>query len=225
LLSVGAPLGLLVLQRLRGADAATAGDSIVYTYVSVSTAIAFSLFGYVLGRQVERFSVLSETDPLTGLYNVRGLTRRLEMELARWRRHRQPLAMMLIDVDGLKSINDRYGHAAGDEALRYIASAVRSQAREVDFSGRWGGDEFVIIAAQTPSPAAVALAERIRQFIAESGAPFQVTISIGIASLEHTDNTDRVDPGLLMRIADRALYQAKTRGRNAVAVAHAPGPE
>jgi diguanylate cyclase (GGDEF)-like protein len=218
-LSMGAPLGLMALQRLRGVTAAFADDALVYGYVSVSTTIAFSVFGYVLGRQTERLAVLSETDPLTGLHNMRGLSQRLEVEVARWRRHRKPLAVLLIDLDGLKSINDRYGHAAGDEALRRVAAAVRNEAREGDVSGRWGGDEFVIIAAETPAPSAIALAERVRRLLSASSAPFPLTASIGVASLEHADGAERVDPELIMRVADGALYQAKMRGRNAVALA------
>ena len=117
-LSAGAPLGLLAVRfarhrrdgaamSLRGAIHEVSTDPPDYVYVGTSTALAFSLFGYLLGRQADRLAELSETDPLTGLSNSRGLFDRLDAELGRSRRYREPLALLSVDLDGLKSINDR----------------------------------------------------------------------------------------------------------------------
>lgn len=230
ILSCGAPLGLLALQQLRQRAAARAArrllvdDPAVYAFISVSTAIAFSAFGYLVGRQLDRLAVLSETDPLTGLYNMRGLSPRIDTELARWKRYRQPLALVLVDLDGLKAINDRYGHTAGDAALRQVAAAIRAERREGDLGARWGGDEFVIVATNTPSHSALALADRIRHVVAASPAPCPLTASFGIAALESGDDPVRMDTATLLRAADGALYEAKRRGGNAVAIARAPDP-
>jgi hypothetical protein len=103
---------------LRGAvRELVAADAVGYIYVGASTAVVFGLFGYILGRQADRLAVLSETDALTGLTNARGFFDRLDRELARSRRYREPLALLLVDLDGLKDINDRYGRRAGDEAM------------------------------------------------------------------------------------------------------------
>ena len=226
ILSFGAPLGLVAVQRVRDrvfghrAPSSAAADAVVYGYVSVSTAIAFSAFGYLLGRQLDRLAVLSETDPLTGLYNVRGLSQRMDVELARWRRYRQPLALVLIDLDDLKSINDRYGHTAGDAALRQVAAAIRAERREGDLGARWGGDEFVMVATNTTARSALVLAERVRHVIAASQGLFPLTASFGVAALDSDDDRTGVDTATLMRAADTALYEAKRRGGNTVAMAH-----
>lgn len=104
--------------------------------------------------------MLSETDVLTGLANARGLFDRLEAELARSRRYHEPLALLLVDLDGLKRINDRHGHHAGDEAIRSLAAVIRFQLRESDVGARWGGDEFAVLAPNTSEHDAVALAAR-----------------------------------------------------------------
>src|SRR5262245_58527542 len=128
LLSVGAPLGLCAVRLARQAPRRNvmsvrhavreiSGDLPDYLYVGTSTAVAFALFGFFLGNQADQLADLSETDPLTGLSNARGLRDRLEAELARLRRYREPVSLLLVDLDGLKSINDQYGHKAGDEAL------------------------------------------------------------------------------------------------------------
>jgi hypothetical protein len=140
LLSAGAPVGLLGLRLarrksgsrlvwLRRAAREVAADRTGYLYVGTSTALAFVAFGYILGRQADRLSRLSETDALTGLFNSRGLLHRLATELARSRRYGEPLALLLMDLDGLKSVNDRYGHLAGDEAIRSLAAVIRSELR------------------------------------------------------------------------------------------------
>ena len=229
-LSAGAPLGLLAVRLARhrrgggsmslgGAIREVSTDPPDYVYVGTSTALAFTLFGYVLGRQADRLAELSHTDALTGLSNARGLFDRLDAELARSVRYREPLALLLVDLDGLKGINDRYGHRAGDEAIRSLADVIRSQLRQSDIGARWGGDEFAVLAPNTSEAAALALAERIRASIPEQGARWTLSGSVGVATIDPKTDGKIVDSATLMRAADAAMYEAKRRGRNRVVVA------
>jgi diguanylate cyclase (GGDEF)-like protein len=185
-------------------------------YVSVSTAIAFALFGILLGRQADLLADLSETDALTGLRNARGLSERLEVEIARLGRYPQPLALLLVDLDGMKHTNDRFGHHAGDVALRHVADAIRAELRATDVGARWGGDEFAILAPNTPEPAAMTLAERIRALIARQDVRWPLTASIGVAVADAAQAQEPMSVATLMQAADAALYEAKHRGRNTV---------
>jgi diguanylate cyclase (GGDEF)-like protein len=218
-LSAGAPLGLLVV-RLGGHEEIDRdalrreieGDPATYLYVLLSTLAVFASFGYVLGRQADALVKLSRTDPLTGLSNMLAFEERLEQEAARLARYGEPVALLLADVDGLKAINDRHGHRAGDLALQAVARALRVGARQTDLPVRLGGDEFALLAPSTSRLAAVALGERIRSLVGGQGVD-GLTVSVGVASLE---------PGRALaadyfrEIADTALYEAKRRGRNRV---------
>lgn len=223
LLSAGAPLGLLGIRLATGDDGPfthrrvrreLAGDRAGYAYVSVSTAIVFTVFGWVLGRQADRLSEMSRTDALSGLLNARGFFERLAVELSRLRRYREPLALLLVDVDGLKRINDLHGHHAGDMVIRGTAEVIRSELRDTDAGARWGGDEFAIVAPNTGHAAAVALAERVRRAIAAQPSEWPVTGSVGVATIE--PGGVRVDSSTLMRMADMALYDAKMQGKDMV---------
>jgi diguanylate cyclase (GGDEF)-like protein len=229
LLSAGAPVGLLAVRlarrrrgfswtSLRGATREVAADRPDYIYVGVATAVAFTLFGYALGRQADRLAELSETDPLTGLSNTRGLFSRLNAQLARSRRYREPLALLSVDLDGLKSINDRYGHRAGDDAIRSVADVIRSELRESDVGARWGGDEFAVVAPNTSRVAALALAERIRALIPQRSTRWPLSVSVGVATLD-PDQDEGFESASLMRAADVAMYEAKRSGRDRVVVA------
>jgi diguanylate cyclase (GGDEF)-like protein len=206
----------------RGAIRESGADRPDYIYVGASTAVAFTIFGYVLGRQADRLAELSETDDLTGLSNARGLVDRLDAELARSRRYREPLALLLVDLDGLKSINDRYGHRAGDDAIRGVADVIRCELRESDVGARWGGDEFAVLAPSTSPVAALALAERIRALIPERSTRWPLSASVGVATLDPNTDGEITDSATLMRVADAAMYEAKRSGRNRVVVA-SPG--
>jgi len=218
-LSAGAPVGLLVvrLARAEALDFAALrreleGDPPTYAYVLLSTLVVFALFGYVLGRQADALVELSRTDPLTGLGNTLAFEERLGQEAARSVRYGQPLALLLADVDGLKAMNDRHGHRAGDLALQAVGRSLRDGARQTDMAVRIGGDEFALLAPSTSRPAAVALGERIRSLVVGQGIE-GLTISLGVAILE---------PGrplaadYLREMADTALYEAKRRGRDQV---------
>ena len=124
------------------------------------------------------------------------------------------MSLLFIDVDGLKELNDRLGHASGDGALRAVASAVRHCSRASDIGSRWGGDEFSVIAPNTTSDAALRMAERIRALAAQAAArsSMAVTISVGVATwVAGACSADR-----LRSCADDALYEAKRAGRNCV---------
>jgi diguanylate cyclase (GGDEF)-like protein len=226
LLSAGAPLGLLAVrlarrERWRSVSLSAVIDEIRrngpdYIYAGTSTALALGVFGYLLGRHADWLAELSETDPLTGLFNARRLFDNLDGELARARRYREPLALLLVDLDGLKSVNDRFGHQAGDAAIRGLADVIRSELRETDIGARWGGDEFAVLAPNTSQAAALALAERIRATIPAAGAPWALSGSIGVAAVDPGQGEEVVDSATLMRAADAALYAAKRRGRNMV---------
>ena len=177
--------------------------------------LLLALFGYVLGRQADELAELSETDPLTRLLNARGFSTRLHVEIKRARRYGEPLSLLFLDVDGLKNINDRYGHRAGSDALREVASVIRAELRETDTGARWGGDEFTILAPRTDTGKATAFAQRIRASIAQHAAPWPMTVSIGIATLGD-DEEGPADAQHLIRDADRGMYEAKRRGKNTV---------
>lgn len=162
---------------------------------------------------------LSSTDGLTGLANRRLFDEVLASEWARARRHHEPLALLMLDIDFFKKYNDRYGHLAGDDCLRRVAGQIRSALhRAGDLAARYGGEEFAVIAPGIDAEGALALAEGIRQAIEGQAIPHadapggSVTVSIGVALLIPAEEA----PQILIAQADRALYQAKSNGRNRV---------
>ena len=193
----------------------------VYLYVTLSTTAVFSAFGWIIGRKSDRLDAMSLTDTLTDLGNRRQLDRHVRSELARASRYRTPLALLLIDVDRLKEINDRGGHLAGDRALRRVAEAIARTARKTDIPARFGGDEFALLAPQTTAEDALRLAERIRARV-QDGATSELSVSIGLADLCHAPS---LDPEELYRAADRALYLSKSSGRNRVSMPAKPTPD
>jgi diguanylate cyclase (GGDEF)-like protein len=186
------------------------------------TALLVGLAGLVPAelarRRLAHLRDLTLTDPTTQLSNRRCLSVRLRQELRRAHAVGRPLALLLLDLDELKAINDRHGHLAGDAALCAVARAVRCCCRAQDLAVRFGGDEFVVLMADTTAHQARALAERIRAELrrhplAGGGAP---TVSIGIVDTNLVP-TLRSDP--FLRAADLALYTAKQRGRDQVLIA------
>ncbi len=167
----------------------------------------------LLAQQVARL------DPLTGLYNRRAFEEVIAPLLARAERYRQPLSLMLIDLDNFKRINDRFGHHVGDAVLRAVADAMHGTVRRGDVISRWGGEEFIVLLPDTDRTQAMALAERLRQAIgsartdaAVAGGNARVTASIGL----HTHAGPRQSLEELARQADADLYQAKRSRRNTV---------
>jgi len=166
------------------------------------------------------------TDALTGLPNRRHFEHRLREEVRRALRSRRPFAVFLVDVDQFKTINDRRGHAAGDQILRRVAATLGTTLRETDLIARYGGDEFAALLPETSRATALQVAERLRGAVAEyahpkgtPGGALRVTISLGVGTVPE----DGAAPEVLLERADRALYRAKADGRNCVrTVADAP---
>ena len=217
-LAMGAPAGLLIVRWTSVSDHGldSLGHEVLrdlptFLYVTLSTVVVFSSFGYVIGRQADALVELSRTDSLTGLRNPRAFEERLAEEVARAARYREPLSLLVVDVDGLKAINDRSGHHAGDVALRAVADALRAGARQIDLTARVGGDEFAVVAPRTDAAAAAALAERIRSLVMTRGEP-RLTVSIGVV----TTREGQPPAAFLREVADTALYAAKRGGRNRV---------
>lgn len=221
LLALGAPLGFLMLrglvhgQRPSFSWALSELDSepLVYSYLLFSTLVVFIVLGSVLGNRQDRLQQVSVTDALTGLANRRHFTDRLDIELRRRERYASPLSVLLIDVDSLKSINDRWGHRAGDAALRRVAAALRTSCRTTDLAARYGGDEFMVLAPGTTATEALELAERLRRVLRghpEAGefGPYP-QVSIGVAGAG-----PQSDATALLEAADQALYAAKAAGRD-----------
>jgi diguanylate cyclase (GGDEF)-like protein len=186
--------------------------------------MVFALFGWVVGRQADRLIELSTTDGLTGLLNVRGFRERFHQEFARACRLRQPLSVLVIDLDGLKRINDHHGHEIGDCALRAVADTMRDSLRATDIGARVGGDEFTLLAPDTTDTAAVTLAERIRTRATDAQselARLAASLSVGVVTFDGGEDVG-TDAAGLMRAADQALYRAKRGGGNRVTTARFP---
>lgn len=180
----------------------------------------------------ERLKHVSLADPLTGVHNRRYFDQRLREESDRARRNRRPLSCLFIDVDRFKSINDRFGHPAGDEVLRGVAMRIQEQLRLSDALGRYGGEEFAAVLADTDGPTALAIAERIRAAIAAAPFPdgvagrIEVSASVGVATAAPAQfDNGAVLAGRLVAVADQAVYRAKEDGRNCVRAEEAvPAP-
>lgn len=162
----------------------------------------------------------AQTDPLTGVLNRRSLVERLEAACLRARARGLPIALLFIDLDHFKEINDSHGHLAGDACLRAIIDPIHAELRQSDVIGRYGGEEFVVILSSADVSAAQPIAERIRNRVAEVrvagfGTPIRLTCSIGLA----TSDTLGVWGEHLIARADAAVYAAKKSGRNRVQVA------
>ena len=166
--------------------------------------------------KVERAKAL--TDVLTGLANREAYEERMLMEFERWKRYRQPAAIVVADIDLFKRVNDDYGHLAGDKVIQIIAKELSKRIRKTDFVARYGGEEFVIIMPETTLKDAIPVMEKTREMI--SRLPFhfrdervQITMSFGVASFQ-----DKVSAEQIFELADKALYKAKGNGRNRVEV-------
>jgi len=186
--------------------------------VAVAEQLALALGNARLRESLRRQSVL---DALTGLFNRRYFDETMKRELARARRSGLPMALLVLDIDHFKQVNDRYGHAAGDVVLRNIAGQIRSWIREGDVACRYGGEEFVILMPECGAGVARERADMLRQAIAatvfssDGSGPERVTASFGVAELpRHGEEADA-----LFRAADTALYRAKHLGRNQVVTA------
>jgi diguanylate cyclase (GGDEF)-like protein len=171
-----------------------------------------------LERANAELAHLAATDPLTGLANRRQADVLLAREAARGRRQTTPVAVVMIDIDHFKSINDTYGHTVGDAVLGHLAERLQSRVRASDIVVRYGGEEFLLILPETDYDGAVGLAETLRECIeaatfSHGNKQLILTGSFGVAVLKPSRNSDFADA---VRKADEAMYAAKSRGRNRV---------
>lgn len=229
-----APIGLLI-------HSAATGYRVDPFRLSLALAVGgmtiFAIVGRLIGHRDDllvernrdlatlskRLHELSTIDALTEIQNRRSFDERLSMELDRTRRYAVPCALVMIDLDRFKAVNDRYGHLAGDQVLRHVAALLEAGKRSGDVIARYGGEELAAILPHTEATDAVAWAERARARIEAEptrfhGEPIVVRASFGVASAPSCP----ADPALLIEASDRALYAAKQRGGNAVAVASEP---
>ncbi len=168
-------------------------------------------------RKNKELQHLATRDPLTNLLNRRALFELFEKRFENAKRDATPLVALMIDIDEFKSVNDRYGHSVGDEVIRFVGKKLMSAAKFGDLSGRYGGEEFCLILPGSSLEDALALAERLRiivrtDFKAQFSLDTDLTISLGVASLEGAEDTAND----LLNRADKALYAAKAHGRNRV---------
>lgn len=184
----------------------------------VRTQIRRARYAEQLRLSVTHTMALAVTDELTGLYNRRYFDRHLHLMLERAQQQERDLAVMLIDLDFFKAVNDTHGHDVGDVVLREFSARLRRNIRGVDLACRFGGEEFVVLMPDTDFRQAQMVAERVRSAVAErsfdlgAGRPLPVTVSVGVALNE----TDADTPEVLLKRADVALYRAKREGRNRV---------
>jgi diguanylate cyclase (GGDEF)-like protein len=180
---------------------------------------SLAAIAYANSSQREQLRTQALTDELTGLYNRRHCEAVLAAVLEDGRRHREPTSIAYLDVDGFKSINDAYGHGAGDDVLRRFAEVLRGETRAGDVICRTGGEEFTIVLPRTGAFQARRLAERINEAVRDArlGPQADLTVSAGVATA--ADSLDDFD-GLVQR-ADEALLRAKRAGRDRVVVAEA----
>lgn len=187
------------------------------------TAVWFELFGrYSVERAafVRQLETLATTDPLTGILNRRACLERGQELAGEAQRFLHPLTVMMIDIDHFKEVNDRHGHETGDEILRLFATVVKGCLRQVDVFGRMGGEEFAVLMPETAGPGALIATERIREAVEgavlkHGETPIRITVSIGAVA-----GSESVKEAL--RQADKALYRAKTEGRNRVVMMELP---
>jgi diguanylate cyclase (GGDEF)-like protein len=172
-----------------------------------------------LVRSAEKMEALATIDPATGIANRRQFLTMAEAEWGRFQRYQRPLSMLIVDLDRFKTVNDRYGHDAGDAALRAVAAALQVHRRASDVAARIGGDEFALLLPETDVVQAALFAERIcatirDQAVSSGQHAFNFSVSVGVA----TATLGMAGAAFLIKAADEALYRAKSQGRDRVAV-------
>ena len=213
------------LEAIRSGDGApvnirlTSGATIEFRCKALPEGGRLLTYGNVsdLVRQAEALERLAATDAMTGLANRRQFFKLAAAEWSRAERYRRPLALLMMDIDLFKAVNDTHGHAAGDEVIKAVAKTLASHKRNSDIAARMGGEEFALLLLEASADAAVAAGERLRRLVAETvivadGKPIPVTISIGASACDADTRTIED----LLNEADIALYAAKRGGRNRV---------
>lgn len=180
---------------------------------------AMEVQSHSVRQMLEEERVRASTDPLTQLPNRAVWEERLSFEEARWQRYGHPVVIGVIDIDRFKDVNDTHGHKIGDRVLQLVASTIRANLRRTDFIARYGGEEFVMLLTDTHPDIAMQVANGLREHVADAVMAFEdvsvkVTVSVGLAALSQAS-----DASSAFDMADRALYDAKRRGRNQVSMA------
>jgi diguanylate cyclase (GGDEF)-like protein len=209
LVSFGQTLGLLVL------DSSETGAFNIQDKQALESVADICATAIQNAHYVERMKQLAYLDGLTGIFNRRFFELRMAEELERARRFGAGMAVIMVDIDHFKRLNDEFGHLIGDEVLRQVSSIFHQQLRKIDVVCRYGGEEFAILLSQTNPVHALTVAEKLRAMVEEwqfPGVPRLVTISAGAASYPD-DGTTRDE---LVKAADAGLYAAKQAGRNRV---------
>lgn len=196
-----------------------------FLVTSLTASVLSFIFASRTRNQRDQLQLLSVQDPLTGARNRRAMNDELKIASATQRRHGDQYAVLVMDLDSFKQINDTYGHQAGDEVLKQLADMLSAQARSADVVCRFGGEEFLLLLPNMPQAVALERAEQWQRDFAANTIVFgefrmQATLSIGLASYPGHGTSAQA----LIRSADRALYRAKTEGRNRVVVAELPFP-
>lgn len=227
LLGVGAPAGALLLRTLAGGRPLEdlRSFSFFYLYELVGTSLIFAVAGFVAGRRADRlrsgrdrFQAMAERDPLTGLLNVETFRHHYGRAAAHAGAFGEPLAVLVLDVDRLKALNDSWGHSFGSSALLHVAHVLESTKRVSDAAARWGGDEFALLMPGAGRDAALRLAEQVlarlrAEPVRADAREGRVSVTIGIAACVGEPREDLFDA------ADRALYDAKRAGGNRIGIA------
>lgn len=238
-LGLAAAAGSLVLRcALQGGFGAAsfraelAENAAFYLCLGVLLPAATVLFGAYLGGAADVIAAKHEnveivlnalrdqsaTDGLTGLYNRRHVLFELEKEIERARRHHRPLAVLMVDLDGFKQVNDVHGHLAGDRMLKEMAFALGGGIRKVDIIGRYGGDEFLVILPEARMDTALIVARRLSDAVRKhsfriGNEVLLLTASVGIAC---TENAEGLEPNAFIDKADKAMLEAKRRGKDQI---------
>ncbi len=213
LLPIAGAGGLAVAAFADRRDAGPLNGRDIADITVLSATAALALDREALAAELVEMRLLATIDPVTDVYNRRYLETRLEAEVQRATRQQQDLALLMVDIDDFKQINDRWGHIEGDRVLREIAELLRDRVRVFDVCARFGGEEFVILMPGAGHQIAVAIADRIRREVKSrtSHPGMRVTISVGVGLLGRLTN-----PMALLASADRALIVAKGAGKDAV---------
>jgi two-component system cell cycle response regulator len=202
-------------QKLMGPVMLREGDRI---RLGRGVVLRFEMHDEVEAQMKEQLYELATRDPLTGALNRRAFFERFEVEWDWHRRHDEPCALLMIDVDRFKQVNDTHGHSAGDQVLTKLGELVRDSIRATDTFARLGGEEFLLLVRATGAPRAIVIAERIREMVEHAAVvvndvEIHVTVSIGVATSADPAATS---PGALLNRADSFVYAAKEAGRNKV---------
>jgi diguanylate cyclase (GGDEF)-like protein len=209
-------IALLFLYKGGFIKLAYSEDTIVLSLITYSSIFIIMLFiKSNINFNYEQIEKLATTDSLTGIFNRFQIMKLLKMEVERADRYNKVFSVILFDIDNFKSINDTYGHQKGDMVLQKVASIFRENLRKTDYFGRFGGEEFIIVAPETKAEDAYKLAEKLRKILEKTkfDSIGKVTASFGIAQYEKGKDINK-----LLKEADDALYMAKREGKNRVCI-------